>query len=55
MEDAVADDLLDTRIGDVNIVREGVQRAPVLEGLANGEFGCRHGELLIGWDDAKYW
>ena len=53
MKDAVTYDLLDTRIGDINIVRDGMQRASVLEGLADGECGCRHGEFQVGLDISK--
>ena len=48
MEDAITDDLLDACVGDVDVVGEGVERASVLEGFADGEFGGRHGEVSGG-------
>lgn len=49
VEDGVTDDVLDSRIGDFDVVLERVQRTSILEGIADGEFGGRHGEPRAGW------
>ena len=44
VEDGVADNVPDARIGDLDVVRERVQRTSILKGFADGERGSRHGE-----------
>ncbi len=48
VEDGIADNVLDARIGNLDVIRERVQRTSILKSIADRELGCRHGEPRVG-------